>query len=139
VIIALAKNPAGVNEVVRTILADPEELSLLVMLNDNTADGHDVSWIWDADIEPLSGRIASVVFGGTRAGDMALRFKYAEAAAHGPDPIWQLESDTPAAFRAALDRTPVGGRLFILPTYTALLDIRALLARLGYARPYWEE
>jgi UDP-N-acetylmuramyl tripeptide synthase len=139
VVIALAKNPAGLNEVVRTVLADPEPLHLLVMLNDNTADGHDVSWIWDADIEPLRGRLASVVFGGTRAGDMALRFKYAEAAAHGPEPRWQIEPETAAAFRAALGYTPPGGRLFIVPTYTALLDVRDLLSRLGYARPYWEE
>ena len=47
------------------------------MLNDNTADGHDVSWIWDADVEVLDGKIATVCFSGGRAADMALRFKYA--------------------------------------------------------------
>ena len=67
---------------------------MLVMLNDNTADGHDVSWIWDADVEPLRGRVASVVFAGSRAGDMALRFKYAEVAGNGSDPIWRLAEDT---------------------------------------------
>jgi UDP-N-acetylmuramyl tripeptide synthase len=139
VVLALAKNPAGFNEIVRTIVADPEPLHLLVMLNDNTADGHDVSWIWDADVEPLQDHVASIVFSGTRAGDIALRFKYAEVTGPSTSPAWDLEPDTSAALHQALNLTPVGGTLFIIPTYTALLDIRDLLTRLGHARPYWEE
>jgi UDP-N-acetylmuramyl tripeptide synthase len=139
VVLALAKNPAGLNEIVRTILGETEPLHLLVMLNDNTADGHDVSWIWDADIEQLRGRVASVVFAGTRAGDIALRFKYGEVAATSNSPTWHVIDDTASAFREALDLTPPGERLFIIPTYTALLDVRDLLTRLGYARPYWED
>jgi lipid II isoglutaminyl synthase (glutamine-hydrolysing) len=87
----------------------------------------------------LRGRLASVVFSGTRAGDMALRFKYAEVTRPETEQWTHVIDDTTAAFQAALNLTPPGGRLFIIPTYTALLDIRELLTRLGYARPYWEE
>jgi UDP-N-acetylmuramyl tripeptide synthase len=137
VFIALAKNPAGLNEVLRTATEDPAPINLLMMLNDNIADGRDVSWIWDADIEMLEGHVDHVTFAGTRAADMALRFKYAEALPNPGSP--DICMDTSHAFARALDAVPPGAPLFIIPTYTALLDIRAALTHLGYARPYWEE
>ncbi|MGH2600694.1 MAG: MurT ligase domain-containing protein, partial [Dehalococcoidia bacterium] len=75
--VLLCKNPAGVNQVLRTLLADPDPLHLLVILNDGIADGRDVSWIWDVDFELLPGRTASATASGRRAADMALRLKYA--------------------------------------------------------------
>jgi UDP-N-acetylmuramyl tripeptide synthase len=138
VYIALAKNPAGFNEIMRTAEEDGAGLHLLVLLNDNTADGLDVSWIWDADVEMLAGAIDSAVFSGIRAADMALRFKYAGALA-GEDVVWAIEESSDKAFSRALEWTPVGHRLFIIPTYTALLDIRDVLTRRGHVRPYWEE
>jgi UDP-N-acetylmuramyl tripeptide synthase len=137
--VALAKNPTGLNEIVRTVSTSHEPLHLLVMLNDNTADGHDVSWIWDADIELLSGGLESVCFAGRRAADMALRFKYADLLDGAQPPRWNVVFDTEAAFRQALAWTPTGARLFIIPTYTAMLDVRGMLTRLGYLRAYWEE
>jgi UDP-N-acetylmuramyl tripeptide synthase len=138
VFLVLAKNPAGLNEVMRTIAEDSLPLHLLVMLSDNTADGHDVSWIWDADVELLTGRVASVIFGGTRAPDMALRFKYGGVITGKSDPTWEIAPTTEAAFRHALGLTPPGGRLIVIPTYTALLDVRDTLSRLGHVRAYWE-
>lgn len=138
VYLALAKNPAGLNEVLRTLAASPGSLRLMVMLNDNTADGHDVSWIWDADIEMLHGRVASVVFGGIRAEDMALRFKYAGVIDSGARPLWEIMHNTEQGFWRALEVTPPGEPLFIVPTYTAMLDIRKTLTRLDYVKPYWE-
>ncbi len=137
--VALAKNPTGLNEIVRTVATSPEPLHLLVMLNDNTADGHDVSWIWDADIELLGGRLESVCFAGGRAADMALRFKYADLLDGKQPPKWSVIFDTESAFRQALAWTPAGARLFIIPTYTAMLDVRGLLTRAGHLRAYWEE
>jgi UDP-N-acetylmuramyl tripeptide synthase len=137
--LALAKNPPGLNEVIRTLVAGGEPLHLLVMLNDNTADGRDVSWIWDADVEMLQGRVAAAVFAGTRAEDMALRFKYAAVIGAEDGPRWEVRSDTRRALEDAIRLTPEGRRLFIVPTYTALLDVRNTLTRLGYVRPYWEE
>lgn len=137
--LALAKNPAGLNEVLRTLVQSETRGHLLMMLNDNVADGRDVSWIWDADIEMLAGSVASVVFSGTRADDMALRFKYAGVLGGQEGPAWDVCRDT----RAAVDRSSGLGNpeqtLFIVPTYTAMLDVRQVLAGMGSVRPYWEE
>jgi UDP-N-acetylmuramyl tripeptide synthase len=142
VYLALAKNPAGLNEILRTAVqpatGDEDDLHLMVMLNDNTADGHDVSWIWDADVELLHEHVSSVIFAGTRPADMALRFKYAGVLGNGARPEWAIIGDTESAFRRALAATPQDGRLLIVPTYTALLDIRSTLTRLGYVKPFWE-
>lgn len=129
--ILLIKNPAGANEVLRTVALEPEQVDLLAVLNDNTADGRDVSWVWDADFELLAGSVRRVTCAGTRAAELALRLKYA-----GVDPerivvVPELE--------AALDeaRADGEGTLFAMPTYTALLALRELLARRGLAPEYW--
>ena len=75
--ILLIKNPAGANEVLRTLAIEPGEHDLLGVLNDNIADGRDVSWIWDADFELLDGRVRRVTCSGTRAAELAVRLKYA--------------------------------------------------------------
>jgi lipid II isoglutaminyl synthase (glutamine-hydrolysing) len=135
--ILLIKNPAGANEVLRTLKLErqrngPEGLDLWLALNDRIADGRDVSWIWDADFELLEGAVRRVVCAGTRAPEMALRLKYA-----GLDE-GLIEVEPP--IRRSLDRALEGapGPLFALPTYTALLELRNLLADRGLAREYWE-
>jgi lipid II isoglutaminyl synthase (glutamine-hydrolysing) len=138
VYLALAKNPAGLNEVMRTVLQASRQANLLMLLNDNTADGHDVSWIWDADVEMLSGHVRQVVFSGTRAPDMALRFKYAEVTASDTG-VRTIEPDTETALVRALQGLDDGDVLFVIPTYTAMLDVRSVLTRLGHVKPYWEE
>ena len=90
--ILLVKNPAGANEVLRTLALEPGEHDLLGVLNDKIADGRDVSWIWDADFELLAGRIRRVTCSGTRAADLAVRLKYAGV---DPDRI-HVETDLPA-------------------------------------------
>jgi UDP-N-acetylmuramyl tripeptide synthase len=131
--ILLVKNPAGANEVLRTLALEPGQHDLLGVLNDRTADGHDVSWIWDADFELLSGRIARVVCSGTRAAELALRFKYA-----GVEPA---RIEVVEGLLDALDRALAGGEsgkaLYVLPTYTAMLSIRELLVDRGQARSSW--
>lgn len=126
----LVKNPAGANEIIRTLTLEPGELELLAVLNDHTADGRDISWIWDADFELLGGRLKRVVCAGTRAAELALRLKYAGVA---PERI-VTEPQLPAA----LDRALTGhGTLFVLPTYTALLELHEELSRRGHVPPYW--
>ncbi len=129
----LAKNPTGLNEVLRALGQDPARHHLLFILNDRAADGEDVSWIWDADFEQVTRGIASVTTSGTRAYDLALRFKYAGSP---PDTV---ESDIGAALTAALAHVPAGETLYIVPTYTAMLAVRAEIARRGYATQYWEQ
>jgi UDP-N-acetylmuramyl tripeptide synthase len=134
--ILLIKNPAGANEVLRTILLEAgtngaPELDLWLALNDRIADGRDISWVWDADFELLAGRIRRVVCAGTRAPEMALRLKYAGI---DPDTI-EVEPDVGRSLDRAVDAA--GERLFALPTYTALLELRTMLSRRGLARDYW--
>ena len=130
----LGKNPAGLNQVLRTIAALPGDKRLLLLLNDDIADGRDISWIWDADFELLAGKATSVVACGRRAEDMALRLKYA-----GFPPDLPVIGSAAEALDLALRQTPAGGDLYVLPTYTAMLEVRALLARRGGVAPYWEE
>jgi UDP-N-acetylmuramyl tripeptide synthase len=133
--ILLVKNPAGANEVLRTLLLEASEqgsLDLWLALNDRIADGRDVSWIWDADFELLADRVRRVTCAGTRAPEMALRLKYAG----WPEELIVVEPGIEASLDRALEASD--GRLFALPTYTALLELRKLLSARGLAREFWE-
>jgi len=145
--ILLIKNPTGANEVLRTLRLEAErgELDLWIALNDRIADGRDVSWVWDADFELLEGAVRRVVCAGTRAPEMALRLKYAGWPTDRIEVIPAIEASLDAAVDA--DRRldpPLGGqrhqsrpRLFALPTYTALLELRKLLSDRGLAKEFW--
>jgi lipid II isoglutaminyl synthase (glutamine-hydrolysing) len=131
--ILLIKNPAGANEVLRTLRleSDGAGLDLWIALNDRIADGRDVSWVWDADFELLDGAVRSVVCTGTRAAEMAVRLKYAGL----PPEAIEVVDDIPASLDHAV--SGAGRRLFALPTYTALIELRKLLADRGLAREFW--
>jgi hypothetical protein len=202
----LAKNPTGFNEVLRTLFAGNEsdnnrstkenQRHVLFVLNDNIADGKDISWIWDVDFEMALQKFASLTIAGTRARDLALRLKYAgldaremviaptaplraerkderaaaskrhqrpgkraaRRAAQEADNLPPVEQETTGALslslqaqasgRAygiaqaldqAISRTPDGETLFIVPTYTGLLEIHRELERRGLTPHYWEE
>jgi lipid II isoglutaminyl synthase (glutamine-hydrolysing) len=145
--ILLIKNPAGANEVLRTLRLEAVpaassqkgsdsdrncELDLWIALNDRIADGRDVSWVWDADFEVLAGAVRRVTCAGTRAPEMALRLKYAG----WPEERIAVEPDIATSLDAAVAASP--GRLFALPTYTALLELRKLLADRGLAKEFWQ-
>ena len=95
--ILLVKNPAGANEVLRTLTLEDGRLDLWLALNDRIADGRDVSWIWDADFEVLAGRVRRATCSGTRAEEMALRLKYA-----GIDAELVVERDLERSLDAAV-------------------------------------
>jgi len=132
--ILLVKNPAGANEVLRTLALEPGEHDLLAVLNDKIADGRDVSWIWDADFELLAGRVRRATCSGSRAPELALRLKYA-----GIDPARiRVQGDLPSALReAAADGADRQTPLYALPTYTAMLSLRELLVARGEASSAW--
>lgn len=133
--LVLSKNPTGFNEVIRTLRGEGSGLSIIAALNDRIADGRDVSWIWDVDFEELAPLARFLIATGTRAGDMALRMKYA-----GLDPSKiEVEGDIKRALRAALDRSVEGETVYALTTYTATLDLRRLLTRMGAAPGIWKE
>jgi lipid II isoglutaminyl synthase (glutamine-hydrolysing) len=132
--ILLVKNPAGANEILRTLALEPGPLDLLAILNDRTADGRDVSWVWDADFELLAGRVRRVTCSGTRAAELGLRLKYAGI----PEQLLHVEPALEDALDQAVADAP-SGRLFALPTYTALLELQKLLASRGHVVNYWAE
>jgi len=133
--LALVKNPVGFTEVLRTVLAQPGQRTLMIAINDLFADGTDVSWLWDVEFEQLAERVNVVVCSGLRAEDMAVRLKYAGVA---PERI-VVESD----LRRAIERSLAAGlpheTIYVLPTYTAMLAIRDVLRQTGYVRGFWED
>ena len=117
----LIKNPAGFTQVLETFLLGREQPPVLFVINDNHADGRDVSWLWDVPLEALAPTRAQVQVAGLRATDMAVRLHYA-----GVDAA--VNSSVAAGLKALLTTIPSGGTGFILPTYTAMLEVRKLLA-----------
>jgi lipid II isoglutaminyl synthase (glutamine-hydrolysing) len=125
--IMLVKNPAGANEVLRTLALEEGEHDVFAVLNDNVADGRDVSWVWDADFELLAPRVRRATCSGTRAAEMALRLKYAGV----PAERLVVEPSVGEGLDRALGAGD--GRLFALPTYTAMLALRDVLVARGVA------
>ncbi len=118
--IFLSKNPTSFNESLRTICSLNAK-NLLIVLNDQIPDGHDVSWIWDVDFEDYSSEFKNVVVSGHRTYDMALRLKYAEFKKY------ETEESLIKATNTAINKTPNNETLYILPTYSAMLDVRKIL------------
>jgi lipid II isoglutaminyl synthase (glutamine-hydrolysing) len=193
----LAKNPTGFNEVLRTLHTNSNKNHVLFVLNDNIADGKDISWIWDIDFEQALESFATLTVAGTRARDLALRLKYAGADVHTlviapsaplraekreernqaserrrsrqrdrsvnhleltEEELPPVEHETTGAIQLvlppraagktygiaqaldrAIEQTPEGETLFIVPTYTGLLEIHRELERRGLTPHYWEE
>jgi UDP-N-acetylmuramyl tripeptide synthase len=133
-LVLLVKNPAGTNEVVRTLVAGSAPRLVVVALNDAIADGRDVSWIWDVDFEPLLEGLEQVVVTGARAAELALRFKYGGL----DERAIELEPDLARALDRGLELTAPGEELVVLPTYTAMLALRKIVSERGFVRPYWE-
>ncbi|MCC5651476.1 Mur ligase family protein [Nostoc sp. XA013] len=123
--ILLSKNPVGTNETIRVVTQSTDKTTLLV-LNDRTPDGTDVSWIWDVDTEKLVERGGTLVVSGDRVYDMALRLRYSQKS---PDSSINLivEEDLRQAIATALEHTPENETLHILPTYSAMLEVREVL------------
>lgn len=129
----LVKNPAGCNQVIEFLENIKERFILIVCLNDRGADGTDISWIWDADFEKLSAlsaKIAQVIVSGDRAQDMRLRIKYAGI----PDERISVERSYEALIKSLEGQDkPV----FIMPTYTAMLELREVLIKHCGGDEFW--
>lgn len=134
-VIVLIKNPVGFNEVLRMLalggLSDPA----LIAINDLDADGRDVSWLWDADVEQLAGVAAPLATAGIRGADMAVRLKYAGV----PETRIRALGSLATALDEFIDSLPEGGRAYILPTYTAMLDLRGILTAQGVVEAFWQQ
>lgn len=118
-LIQLIKNPTGASEVLKTVDLDS---NILIAINDNYADGRDISWLWDSDFEQLKDARKKVVTSGIRANDMALRLKYAGIS---QDRI-TIEPDIEKAINLVTSGENKDEKITILPSYTALLKINKL-------------
>jgi UDP-N-acetylmuramyl tripeptide synthase len=135
--VILVKNPAGFNQVLDYLVTDEQTMRLAFAINDNLADGTDVSWLWDVNFEKLSAaaeRIDGLFVSGIRAEDMALRLKYA-----GLDTKKiELIKDYGALIEKGLSSMKEGETFYLLPTYTALLDMRKFLKKKFNLKEFWQ-
>lgn len=130
--IFLVKNPAGYNQSLDTICLNKEKFAAAFLLNDNYADGQDVSWIWDVDFEKLTEtNIDEVYISGLRAYDMAVRLKTAGLNPNKFVIEEQYEALTEAIKNGSCDK------LYILATYTAMINYRKYLHSKGYIKNLW--
>lgn len=140
--ILLVKNPTGFNEVIHTLTSNSHatvcgSYSALIAINDLIADGKDISWLWDVNFEKLAPKMERVIVSGTRAYDMALRLKYSNAAMKQSNNETMIEPDLQKAVVQLLNLN--SQTLYILPTYTAMLEIRKILNRMGLVHSSWED
>lgn len=122
VCLMLIKNPTGFNQIIATLNLNPEPKSLVIAINDNLADGTDVSWLWDVDLH-LLGSQKLIITTGLRAEDMSLRLKYAEVKTTKLTMVKKLSQ----AVAVGLQELKNGEQLYILATYTAMLDLRKII------------
>ena len=124
VFILLSKNPAGFNQSIQTVyeMAKNTKANFLVILNNRIPDGLDVSWIWDVNFKPILDVANNVYVSGDRVYDMNLRLRY-----ENNKNIINTFEDLPAAVESIVSETKEGERLYILPTYSAMLEVRKIL------------
>ncbi len=136
VFLALVKNPTGFNEILRLLFSKRSDKYLLIIINDLIADGKDVSWLWDVDFEEIFSHnlVKRIRVSGLRAIDMALRIKYANR-----DAMPKIEENIETAIQTSLEEVPKGETLYILPTYTAMLSLKRILAQGGWGTQFWED
>lgn len=127
VTIILVKNPVGLNQVLDMIETDPKPFSFAFLLNANYADGIDTSWIWDGDFEKLARhQIPQYMTGGERYKDITTRLTMA-----GIDNVWHEPDLTKVIDK--IKQMPTE-HVYILATYTAMLQLRKLLAEKEYIK-----
>jgi lipid II isoglutaminyl synthase (glutamine-hydrolysing) len=135
VTLAFVKNPTSYNTTLREVLHRPGRKHVLAAHSNTVVDGEDFAWLWDVDIEALVPQLASLTVSGTRAEEVALRFKYA-----GADPaLIRVVPDRAAALQAALAQPPPGEPLHIFAGYTPMRELRSVMQRRGWVSPSWEE
>jgi len=135
VTLAFVKNPTSYNTTLREVLHRPGRKHVVAAHSNTVVDGEDFAWLWDVDLEQLVPQLASLTVSGTRAEEVALRFKYA-----GADPsVTQVIPDRAAALQTALRKPPPGEDLYIFAGYTPMRELRGVMQRQGWVRPSWEE
>jgi len=124
-VLQLVKNPAGFRQSLRTLDAGRPADAVVIAINDEYADGRDVSWLWDVDFTGLDTRAARLSTAGTRAADMAVRLRYDDV------PVAEVEADLEKAVRSAVETVAADGLVVVFSTYTAMWTLHAILQRIG--------
>jgi UDP-N-acetylmuramyl tripeptide synthase len=135
--IILVKNPTGFNQVLSFLQTEENSMQIAFLINDKLADGTDISWLWDVDFEKLQNiqdKLDNIYTSGIRAEDMAVRLKYAGVST---DKI-SIIKDYKELINTGLGRTPEGGSFYILPSYTALLEMRSILRKKFKLEEFWK-
>ena len=135
IVLAFVKNPISYNTTLRTILQRPGKKHILSAHSNAVTDGEDFAWLWDIDLEELTPQLASLVTSGTKADELAMRFKYAGV----PEERIQVVPERQSALDAALANVAPGGTLYILSGYTPLHELRRVMQQRGWVAPFWEE
>jgi len=131
VTVALVKNPAGFTQNITTFV-NPTLGAICIIINDNYADGRDVSWLWDAQVTKLKTFEGPIFIAGSRRYDMALRLKY-----EGIKFEVLSGADVTTALKSLFARVDWSGHLLIVPTYTAMLTVRKWLGKKLGVRRIW--
>ncbi|MDP9117258.1 MAG: MurT ligase domain-containing protein [Actinomycetota bacterium] len=126
-VLHLVKNPAGFRQSLRTLDSGVSCAATVIAINDDYADGRDVSWLWDVDFTGLADRAGRLWTSGTRAADMAVRLRYDGVQ------VQDLETDLEKAVRLAVDAVSPGERVVVFSTYTAMWALHAVLTRIAEA------
>jgi len=126
VTLQLVKNPAGFRQTLRTLDSGTPD-AIVIAINDDYADGRDVSWLWDVDFHALAPLTTRRSTAGTRAADMAVRLRYDDVA------VDEIEPDLEKAVRTAVAAVPTGHRVVVFSTYTAMWELHGVLQRIGVA------
>jgi lipid II isoglutaminyl synthase (glutamine-hydrolysing) len=135
VVLAFVKNPTSYNATLREVLQRPGRKHVLAAHSNTVVDGEDFAWLWDVDLEQLVPQLASLVVSGTRAEEVALRFKYAGARPQ----VTQVMPVRHAALDIGLNGTPPGEPLYIFAGYTPMRELRTIMQRRGWVPPSWKE
>jgi len=133
----LVKNPTGFNQVLNFLLTEDKQMHIAFVINDNLADGTDISWLWDVDFEKLQvvcEKLAMLYTSGKRAEDMAVRLKYSGI----PVDKIKIIHDYSMLINEGIDSTPENHNFYILPTYTAMLEVRKVLKNKYKLKEFWK-
>lgn len=135
VMLTFVKNPISYNTTLRSIVQQPGPKHILAAHSNTYVDGEDFAWLWDVDLEELAPQVASLVTSGTKAAELALRYKYARV----PETLVRQVHDLAAALDTALDALEPGATLYILSGYTPTRQLRRVMQQRRWVAPFWQE
>jgi UDP-N-acetylmuramyl tripeptide synthase len=133
--LSFVKNPTSFNLILRLIAQHPGKKHLLLAASHTVVDGEDFAWLWDVDLEEISSSVLEVICSGNKPEELAMRMKYAEV----PTNKITLIPDREAALDAALKNVEPGGTLYIMSSYTPTQELRRIMQKRGWVKPFWED